>query len=108
VPEGVAANIRGRSCKIIADVDLAKDAQGVLFAHGSRFGGHALFVKDNKLHYVSNFLGIKPEQVFVSGPLPEGKHALGMEFKREGAPVLGQSVVSTVYDMGTTILIREP
>ncbi len=65
-------------------------------------------LKDNKLHYVSNFLGIKPEQVFVSGPLPEGKHALGMEFKREGAPVLGQSVVSTVYDMGTTILIREP
>ena len=32
-------------------------AQGVLFAHGSRFGGHALYVKDNRLHYVYNFVG---------------------------------------------------
>ena len=34
VPEGVAANIRGRSYKIIANVDITKDAQGVIFAHG--------------------------------------------------------------------------
>jgi hypothetical protein len=25
-------------------------AQGVLFAHGSRFGGHAAYIKDNRLH----------------------------------------------------------
>ena len=28
-----------------------------IFAHGSRFGGHALFIKDRKLWYVYNFLG---------------------------------------------------
>jgi arylsulfatase len=38
----------------------------VIFAHGSRFGGHSLFIRDRKLHYVYNFLGIKPEQVFAS------------------------------------------
>ena len=38
------------------------DSQGVIFAQGSRFGGHALFVKDGKLTYVYNFLGIPPEQ----------------------------------------------
>ena len=42
------------------------DAEGVIFAHGSRFGGHALFLKDRKLWYVYNFLGIPPEQQFVS------------------------------------------
>ena len=42
------------------------NAGGVIFAHGSRFGGHALFIKDHKLYYVYNFLGIKPEQKFVS------------------------------------------
>ena len=42
------------------------NCSGVIFAHGSRFGGHALFIKDKKLHYVYNFLGIKPEQQFVS------------------------------------------
>ena len=67
VPESVAANVRGRSFRILADVDIATpEASGVIFAHGSRFGGHALFLKDQKLWYVYNFLGIPPEQQFVS------------------------------------------
>ena len=33
------------------------EAGGVLFAHGSRFGGHALYIKDRKLKYVYNFVG---------------------------------------------------
>ena len=84
VPEGVAVNIRGRSYKILANVDLEKNASGVLFAHGSRFGGHSLFIKDNKLYYSYNFLGIKPEQVLVSNAaLKPGKHTLGLEFTKE-------------------------
>jgi arylsulfatase len=31
----------------------------VLLAHGCWFGGHALYVKDNRLHYVDNFLGTR-------------------------------------------------
>jgi arylsulfatase len=85
VPEGVAVNVRGRSYKILAGVEIT-DAKcsGVIFAHGSRFGGHALFIKDKKLHYVSNFLGIKPEQKIVSEELKPGKYILGVEFIREG------------------------
>jgi hypothetical protein len=86
VPEGVAVNVRGRSFKIIADVEITDpDCSGVIFAHGSRFGGHSLFMKDKKLHYVYNFLGIKPEQKFVSHEIKPGKYALGMEFIREEA-----------------------
>ncbi|MCJ7796580.1 MAG: arylsulfatase, partial [Thermoleophilia bacterium] len=67
VPESVAVNVRGRSYKILADVEITDpNCSGVIFAHGSRFGGHSLFMKDKKLHYVYNFLGIKPEQKFVS------------------------------------------
>ena len=95
VPEGVAVNIRGRSYKIVADVEVGPDAQGVVFAHGSRFGGHALFVKDGKLHYVYNFLGVKPEQVFVSGPLTPGKRTLGMEFVWGEKGQHGESLGST-------------
>jgi arylsulfatase len=86
VPEGVAVNVRGRSYKVLAPVEIAaSDAGGVIFAMGTRFGGHALFVKERKLHYVYNFLGIKPEQHFVaSEELKPGKHVLGMEFIREG------------------------
>ena len=93
VPEGVAVNVRGRSYKIIADVEITDaNCSGVIFAHGSRFGGHALFIKDKKLHYVYNFLGIKPEQKFVSHELKPGKYTLGMEFIREKAGKYGESL----------------
>jgi arylsulfatase len=95
VPEGVAVNIRGRSYKIIADVEITADTTGVIFAHGSRFGGHALFIKDGKLHYVYNFLGIKPEQKFASDKLAPGRYTLGMEFIREGQGKYGESLGKT-------------
>jgi arylsulfatase len=87
VPEGVAANVRNRSYKILANVEITDaNAGGVIFAHGSRFGGHSLFIKDHKLYYVYNYLGRKPEQKFVSKvELKPGKYTLGMEFTRTGA-----------------------
>jgi arylsulfatase len=84
VPEGVAVNVRGRSYKILANIEITDpDCSGVIFAHGSRFGGHTLFVKDKKLYYVYNFLGIRPEQKLVSGMLKPGKYTVGVEFTRE-------------------------
>src|SRR5262245_5097219 len=95
VPEGVAVNVRGRSYKIIADVELTAVTSGVIFAHSSRFGGHALFIKDKKLYYVYNFLGIKPEQKFISKELKPGKQTLGMEFVRQKAGESGESIGKT-------------
>jgi arylsulfatase len=96
VPEGVAVNIRGRSYKIVADVDITDKAQGVIFAHGSRFGGHALFLKDQKLYYVYNFLGVGAPQEFISSQtVASGKHTLGMEFNREKAGKYGESIGTT-------------
>ena len=94
VPEGVAVNVRNRSYKILANVEITDaNAGGVIFAHGSRFGGHALFIKDHKLYYVYNFLGIKPEQKYVSSvELKPGKYTLGMEFTRTGAGPHKESV----------------
>jgi arylsulfatase len=84
VPEGVAVNTRGRSYKILANVEITgNDCEGVIFAHGSRFGGHALYIRDGKLVYAYNFLGIKPEQRFESPVLKPGKYTFGMDFARE-------------------------
>jgi hypothetical protein len=99
VPEGVAVNVRGRSYKILADVEITDpNCSGVIFAHGSRFGGHSLFIKDKKLYYVYNFLGIPPEQQFVSQPLKPGKYTLGMEFTREkGGPHMESLGATKLY-----------
>lgn len=95
VPEGVAVNIRGKSYKIVANTDISAQAQGVIFAHGSRFGGHVLFIKDGRLHYVYNFLGIKPEQEFISAPLTPGNRTLGVEFVRRDKGQYGESLGTT-------------
>jgi arylsulfatase len=99
VPEGVAVNVRGRSYKILANIEITdSNASGVIFAHGSRFGGHSLFIKNRKLHYVYNFLGIKPEQHFVSSSdLRPGKYTVGVEFIRGDKPgPNGESLGKTV------------
>lgn len=93
VPEGVAANIRGRSYKILSNVEVTDaNSSGVIFAHGSRFGGHALFIKDHKLYYVYNFLGIKPEQVFSAPLLKPGKYTFGVEFTKDSTGKYGEAI----------------
>jgi arylsulfatase len=83
VPERSAANVHGVSYKVLAEVELTADSEGIIFAHGSRFGGHALFIKDGQLTYVYNFLGIPPQDR-ISAPAPtSGRHILGVEFTKE-------------------------
>ncbi len=109
VPEGVAVNIRGRSYKILADVEITSpDAAGVIFAHGSRFGGHSLFIKDQKLHYVYNFLGIPPEQELVSEKLAPGKYSLGMEFVREKAGAHSESIGTAKLYVNDKVVAEGP
>jgi len=110
VPEGVAVNIRGRSYKILANVNIEEaDAEGVIIAHGSRFGGHSLFIKNRRLYYVYNFLGIKPEQVFVSNrTLSPGSYTLGMEFTRESAGEYGESMGNTKLYIDDAVVAEGP
>jgi arylsulfatase A-like enzyme len=110
VPESCAVNVRGRSYKILADVEITDaDCSGVVFAHGSRFGGHALFIAKKKLHYVYNFLGMKPEQKFVSAAeLKPGKYVLGMEFIREGSGPNHESVGKTKLYVNDKVVAEGP
>jgi arylsulfatase len=86
VPESQAVNIRGRSYSIGALVDIpAPGAAGVLFAHGSRFGGHALYVKDNRLHYVYNFVGSLEQKIVATEDVPVGERLiLSASFEKDG------------------------
>ncbi len=84
VPEHSAANTHLGSYKILAEVTIADAAaQGVIFAQGSRFGGHAMFLKDRKLVYTYNFLGIGDEQQFIADAPGPGTYIFGMEFTKE-------------------------
>ena len=57
----------------------------MLFAHGSRFGGHALYVKDNRLHYVYNFVGHVGAEVVGTEDVPTGENLiLSASFDKDG------------------------
>ncbi len=83
IPEGVAVNIRNRSYTIAADVEIpGGGAEGVLFTMGSRFGGHAFYIKDNRPRYVYNFVGA--EQMITSdAEVPAGRATLSVAFTKE-------------------------
>jgi arylsulfatase A-like enzyme len=85
VPESVAPNIRNRSYTIAVEATVETDeAGGVLFAQGSRFGGHALYVKDGKLKYVYNFVGLDEQVVESIEQIPTGRHVFSASFERDG------------------------
>ena len=57
----------------------------MLFAQGSHFGGHALYVKDNRLHYVYNFVGSLVQTIAASEELPTGENLiLSAAFEKDG------------------------
>jgi arylsulfatase len=86
VPESQSVNVRNRSFAIGAQVDLPNGhAHGVLYAQGSRFGGHALYIKDNRLHYVNNFVGLTEQRVDATVDLPSGENLLlSASFVKDG------------------------
>jgi hypothetical protein len=86
VPEQQAVNVRNRSFGIGALVDIpAAGAEGVLFAHGARFGGHALYIKEDRLHYVNSFCGIVEQKVDGTEDLPTGEDLiLSASFEKDG------------------------
>ncbi len=97
VPESVAVNIRGRSYTIAAGALIDKlEAEGVLFAQGSGLGGHSLYIKDRKLHYVYNWLGVDIQKITSDVEIPTGKHIFSAEFQKTGQDPQTRSFLGTL------------
>ena len=74
-----------RSPSAHSSISRPRGAAGVIFAHGSLFGGHALYVKENRLHYVYNFVGMAKQHVVATEDLPTGdKLILSASFDKDG------------------------
>ncbi len=79
--------IFNRPFSIEADVEIpAGGAEGTLLAQGGNAGGHILFVKDGRLRYTQNYVGLQELEVVASEPLTEGRHTLRYEFEPTGPP----------------------
>jgi arylsulfatase len=98
IPEASAPDIKNKSFRIAADVDIPQDgADGVLVTQGGRFGGWGLLVLDRKPMFAyafSNQDGDKyPYQkkykfrIAASEPLAPGKHAIAFDFAYDGGGI---------------------
>jgi len=88
VANKIAARVLNRPHSITATVELANGAEGVLVAQGGNSGGYSLYVKDHKLHYAYNFLGIQQYHLASDATLSDGRHELRFEFEPTGQPDL--------------------
>jgi hypothetical protein len=87
VPLGNTPMIFNRPYSITAEVEIPSGgAEGVLLAQGGVAGGYILYVKDKKLHYLHNYLGLAEYTVTSKVDVPEGKSTLRYEFEPTGMP----------------------
>jgi arylsulfatase len=83
--ENSVVSIKNRSFSVTADIEVPEGgAHGVIIAQGGRFGGWAVFVKDGRLRFVYNVLGIQEFSTEADGPVPMGNHQVRMEFAYDG------------------------
>ena len=95
IPESVTPDIRGRSYTIAAELNVdTADTNGVLFAQGSRFGGHALYVTGGTLAYVYSFLGEIVQVVESTETIPTGPVVVSASFDRQGDAMPPEGVLS--------------
>jgi arylsulfatase len=83
----VAPLVYNRPHSITASVEIPSGgAEGVLLAQGGVAGGYVFYVKDNKLHYIHNYLGLEEFKVTSTVDVPEGTSTLRYEFEPTAEP----------------------
>ncbi len=88
IPEGAAPDLKNKSFRITADVDIpAKGADGVLLTQGGQFGGYGLYVFKNRPVFVYNFVGLATYRVAANETLQPGKHRIAFEFTYDGGGI---------------------
>jgi arylsulfatase A-like enzyme len=84
ISENAFLNIKGHSHTITAEVEVPKNASGVIIAQAGRFAGWSLFMKAGRAHHVYNFGGLQRFKVSSAKPLAPGKHTIVYEFVYDG------------------------
>jgi arylsulfatase len=83
--EYTAVDLKNRSHTISAEVEIPEaGAEGVLLAHGSWFAGYSLYVKNRRLVYVHNYLGLGEYRIVSTAEVPAGRVVLAFRFTRTG------------------------
>lgn len=90
VPQGTAPVLQNISHAITAEVEIPEDgAEGVILSQGSQFG-FSFFIKNKRLVYAYNYVGIAEYRIVSNVDVPTGKSKLRFEFEVTGKPDVAQ------------------
>jgi arylsulfatase A-like enzyme len=103
LPESSIINIRNKSHSVTAEVEVpVSGSDGVIIAQGANFGGWALYIRNGRLKYIYNFLGLANYSVESPSTITEGKHEVGLQFKYDGGG-LGKGGTASLFIDGVKI-----
>jgi arylsulfatase len=89
IPYFAGPRVLNRPHSITAEVEIPEGgAEGVLLCQGTAAGGYSLYIKDEKLHWVHNYVGRGLYGVHSENGITPGKHELRFEFEPTGEPDL--------------------
>jgi arylsulfatase A-like enzyme len=84
LPTSVVPNLLNTSYTISADVDVPKDADGIIVKQGGRFGGYGLYFMKGKPTFTWNLLDLKRVKWQGQLPIDPGKHKIVFDFRYDG------------------------
>ena len=87
VPDNAGPRLLNRTHSITADVEIPEGgAEGALVSFGGVDGGYCLYIQNNRLQYVQNYVARDYLCVESTVPVPAGHHELRFEFEVTGPP----------------------
>lgn len=100
IPEGTAPNLKNKSFKIGADVNIpAGGANGVIATQGGRFNGWGLYLLEGKPVFHYNLVGVQRFTFAGKEKLAPGKHVILVDFTYDGGGIgKGGTVTLSVDD----------
>jgi arylsulfatase len=97
--ENSVVNIKNRSFSVTSEVEVGADGcNGTIIAQGGRFGGWGLCVRDGKLVFVYNVLGIHEYITEAEIAVPPGTHQVRAEFAYDGGGLSKGGDVKLYHD----------
>jgi len=98
-----APPVANRSYSISAAIVVPPSGgDGVIFADGGHFGGHALFVKEGRLRYTYSFVGKEFTHLVSAERLPTGPVTIDFRFLYDGGGI-GKGGIATLAVNGSTV-----
>lgn len=93
-------DIKNRSFSVTAAIETPKDrpTNGVMIAQGGRFGGWAFYVREGRVRFVYNLLGMSEFVVGATEDLDTGSHQVRAEFAYDGGGLAKGGTVTLYID----------